>query len=145
MEHIIPDEDPQRPVEICSADDDDDSDYNNSKGYNESLVFLVSRVGEKIGACFFNPSAEKDTSVVFALVTILMMTTDVAQQVAVVAVPRVNQAKTTKMKLRIFVGVVQPCRGYAKPKIKLLKAELHAKFPCNVRSRSYVGERKSLF
>ena len=125
-------------------------------GVTQAWGSLYSVTGEKIGACFFDPSAEKDTSIVFAPVTTPFMTTitDVAQPPVAAAVPKDQakiQVKTKKKKekkkrrRRIFVGMVQPCWGYSKPTTKLLRSEPYAKRSYNAMPRYYVGKKKYLF
>jgi hypothetical protein len=127
------------------------------EGATNAWGSLYSVTGEKIGACFFDPSVEKDSSIVFAPVTTPIMTTmaEVAQQVVVTAAstseePK-NQVKKTKKtkkkhKRRIFIGDVQKCWGYTKPKIKPLEAEPHSfKRSYNSMPRYYIGKKKYLF
>ena len=119
------------------------------QGVTQAWGSLYSVTGEKIGACFFNPSAKKGNSVVFAPATAPIMTTmtEVAQQV-VASAPMDQQPKPQvkmKKKRRVFVGIVQPCWGYTKPKIKLLKAEPYAKRSYDAMPRYYVGKKKFLF
>ena len=126
------------------------------KGATNAWGSLYSVTGEKIGACFFDPSAEKDTSVVFAPATTPIMTTmaEVAQQQQVVestpappeAEPKIRvKRKKKKLKSRIFIGVVQDCWGYTKPKIKQLEPEPYSKRSYNSMPRYYIGKRKYLF
>ena len=129
------------------------------KGVTNAWGSLYSVTGEKIGACFFDPSAEKESSVVFAPATTPIMTSmaEVAQQQQqqqqeVVSVPPTseppkNQVKKRrkKHKRRIFVGVVQECWGYTKPRVKHLEAEPYSKRSYNSMPRYYIGKRKYLF
>ncbi|KAF8815930.1 hypothetical protein BYT27DRAFT_6490046 [Phlegmacium glaucopus] len=81
-----------------------------------------------------------------ATTPIMTTITDVAQQVAIAAPndePKILQVG--KKKRRVFVGMVQPCWGYSKPKIKLLKSEPYAKRSYNAMPRYYVGKKKYLF
>ena len=115
---------------------------------------LYSVTGEKIGACFFDPSAEKDSSIVFAPATTPIIATmaEVAQQVVTPAPAtseepqkiRVKRRKT-KHKRRIFIGVVQDCWGYTKPRIKQLEVEPYSKRSYNSMPRYYIGKKKCLF
>ena len=123
------------------------------EGVTNAWGSLYSVTGEKIGACFFDPSAEKDSSVVFAPATTPIMTTmtEVAQQqVATPAPPptsasRIKVKRKRKLKRRIFIGVVQDCWGYTKPKIKHLEAEPYSKRSYNSMPRYYIGKKKYLF
>ena len=113
--------------------------------------------GEKIGACFFDPSAEKESSVVFAPATTPIMTSmaEVAQQQQqqqAVSVPPTNEPpkvqvkrRRKKHKRRIFIGAIQECWGYTKPKIKQLEAEPYFKRSYNSLPRYFIGKRKYLF
>lgn len=121
------------------------------EGVTQAWGSLYSVTGEKIGACFFNPSAEQDRSVVFAPVTTPIITsfTDVAQQVATAMAapasePKIH-VKKTKLKQRIFIGEPQACWGYKKPKIKLLKPEPYSKRSYNSMPRYYIGKKECLF
>jgi hypothetical protein len=112
---------------------------------------LYSVTGEKIGACFFDPSAEKDRSIVFAPATTPIMTTmaEVAQQQVAPPPTTTSEPKTKvkrkKHKRRIFIGVVQDCWGYTKPRIKQLEAEPYSKRSYNSMPRYYIGKKKYLF
>ena len=50
-----------------------------------------------------------------------------------------------KSRRRIFVGVVQDCWGFKKPKIKQLEAEPYPKRSYNSTPRYYIGKKKYLF
>ena len=124
------------------------------KGATNTWGSLYSVTGEKIGACFFDPSAEKDDSsaVVFAPATTPLMTTmaEVAQQQVAPSPPPTREPKTQvkrrkKYKRRIFVGIVQDCWGYTKPRIRQLEAEPYLKRSYNSMPRFYVGKKKYLF
>ena len=138
------------------------------EGATNAWGSLYSVTGEKIGACFFDPSVEKDNSIVFAPATTPIMTTmaEVAQQQVVetttasaaeaAAASTSEEPPTTTTKIlvkkrkrktkgRIFIGVVQDCWGYKKPRIKLLKAEPYFKRSYNSMPRYYVGKKKYLF
>jgi Zinc-finger domain of monoamine-oxidase A repressor R1 len=130
------------------------------KGATNAWGSLYSVTGEKIGACFFDPSAaEKNNgSIVFAPATAPIMTTmvEVAQQVVATAAPATSEEPTTKIRVkkkrskkkfrrRIFIGVVQDCWGYTKPKIKQLEAEPYSKRSYNSMPRYYIGKKKYLF
>ena len=138
------------------------------EGATNAWGSLYSVTGEKIGACFFDPSAaEKDSSMVFAPATTPIMTTmaEVAQQVVPVVVSaaagtseepsppvtmtttkvRVKKKRKTKHKRRIFIGVVQDCWGYTKPRIKQLEAEPYSKRSYNSMPRYFIGKKKCLF
>ena len=121
------------------------------KGATNTWGSLYSVTGEKIGACFFDPSAEKDSSVVFAPATTPIMTTmaEVAQQQVAAppptSEPKVQVKRRRKHKRRIFIGVVQDCWGYTKPRIRQLEAEPYSKRSYNSMPRYYVGKKKYLF
>ena len=129
------------------------------EGVTNAWGSLYSVTGEKIGACFFDPSGEKDSSIVFAPATTPVMTTlaEVAQQQqqqeeapppplpASEAKIQVKRKKVKKLKRRIFIGVVQDCWGYTKPKIKPLEAEPYSKRSYNSMPRYYIGKKKYLF
>lgn len=124
------------------------------KGVTQVWGSLYGVTGARIGPCFFDPSSvEKE--VVFAPVTGEVMS-GVVQQAAAAPAPAVHQPKTgvkkkkmetetKKMKRRIFIGAVQACWGYTRPKIRLLKAETVAKRSYDSMPRYYIGKRKYLF
>ena len=117
--------------------------------------------GEKIGACFFDPSAEKESSMVFAPATTPIMTTmnEVAQQqqqqqqVATAAAPPpptikpkvIKVKRKKKYKRRIFIGIVQDCWGYTRPRVRQVEAEPYSKRSYNSMPRYYIGKKKYLF
>lgn len=118
------------------------------EGVTQAWGSLYSVTGEKIGACFFDPSAEKDNSVVFAPVSTPIITTiaEVAQQAGTSALKDQPPLQVkTKMKRRTFIGMVQSCWGYTKPRVKLLKTEPYAKRSYDAMPRYYIGNKKYLF
>jgi len=116
------------------------------EGVTNTWGSLYSVTGEKIGACSFDPSAEK---VVFAPATSPIITT-MAELVAT-ASPSPGEQTTIRVKRkrkhkrRIFIGVVQDCWGYTKPRIKQLEAEPYSKRSYNSMPRYYIGKKKYLF
>jgi hypothetical protein len=123
------------------------------KGVTNAWGSLYSVTGEKIGSCFFDPSADKESSVVFAPATTPIMTSmaEVAQQQQEEEVlltseppPKVKRRRK-KHKRRIFIGVVQESWGYTKPRIKQLEAEPYSKRSYNSMPRYFIGKRKYLF
>ena len=124
------------------------------KGATNTWGSLYSVTGERIGACFFDPSAEKKESsaVVFAPATTPIMTTmaEAAQQQVAPPQPTSEpksqvKRRRRKHKRRIFVGIVQDCWGYTKPRIKPLEAEPYSKRSYNSMPRYYIGKKKYLF
>ena len=119
------------------------------EGVTNAWGSLYSVTGEKIGACFFDPSAEKDSSVVFAPATTPIMTTmaEVAQQQVATTEnePKIRVKRRKKHKRRIFIGIVQDCWGYTKPRVRQLEAEPYSKRSYNSMPRYYIGKKKYLF
>jgi hypothetical protein len=128
------------------------------EGVTNAWGSLYSVTGEKIGACFFDPSAEKDSSIVFAPATTPIMTTmaEVAQQQVATAAPaaavpptseptKVRVKRKKKHKRRIFIGVLQESWGYTDPRIKPVETERCPKRSYNSMPRYYIGKKKYLF
>ena len=122
------------------------------EGVTQAWGSAYSVTGQKVGALLYDPSVEKDNSVVFASATTPIMTSitearQMAMATATVAPPSEPkiQVKTKKLKRRIFIGEPQPCWGYKNPKIRLLKPEPYSKRSYTSMPRFYIGKRECLF
>lgn len=98
---------------------------------------------------------------VFAPATTPIMTTmnEVAQQqqqqqqVATAAPPPpptikpkvIKVKRKKKYKRRIFIGIVQDCWGYTRPRVRQVEAEPYSKRSYNSMPRYYIGKKKYLF